>query len=99
VILAEEQARSLHPFEEQDLSVELGEIHEHVDKIEGEHTTEARQLSQLVIEISNALVDLKTLPIHNIPQHPKSAQEVLTVAGLFLERMREAQASDTGPWD
>jgi hypothetical protein len=53
----------------------------------------------LVIEISNALVDLKLLPIHNIPQHPKSAQEVLTTAGLFLERMREAQASDTGPWD
>jgi hypothetical protein len=42
VILAEEQARSLHPFDEQDLSVELGEIREHVDKIEGERTTEVR---------------------------------------------------------
>jgi hypothetical protein len=37
--------------------VELKEIHAHVDGIEGEHAAEVGQLSQLVMEISNALVD------------------------------------------
>jgi hypothetical protein len=49
--------------------------------------------------ISNALVDLGMLPVQDIPQLPKSAQEVLMAAGLLLERLQEAQASDTGPWD
>jgi hypothetical protein len=57
------------------------------------------QLSQLVMEISNALVDLGMLPIQNIPYLRKSVWEVLTVASLPLERLREAQASSTIPWD
>jgi hypothetical protein len=55
--------------------VELEGIHARVDRIGGEHATEARQLSQLVVEISNALADLGMLPIQDIPQLPKSAQE------------------------
>jgi hypothetical protein len=66
-ILAEEQVRGLHPFDRWDLSVELGEIRAHMDGIEGECTTEAGQLSQLVVGISNTLVNLGMLPIQNIP--------------------------------
>jgi hypothetical protein len=54
---------------------------------QGEHTTEAGHLSQLVVGISNALADIGMLPIQDISQLPKSAQEVLTVAGLLLERL------------
>jgi hypothetical protein len=66
VILVEEQTRDLYPFDWQDLSVQLGEIYARVDGIEGECTTEARQLSHFVMEICNTLVDLGMLPIQNI---------------------------------
>jgi hypothetical protein len=99
VKLAEEQACGLHSFDGRDLSMEIEGIHARVDGIEGERITEARQLSQLVVEISNALVDLGMLPVPDIPHLPKSAHKVLMVASLLLERMREVQASGTGPWD
>jgi hypothetical protein len=54
---------SLHPFDRRDLSTELEEICAHVDGIKGERAAEAGQLSQLVVEISNALVGLGMLPI------------------------------------
>jgi hypothetical protein len=53
-MLVEEQARGLHPFDRQYLSTELEGIRACVDGIEGECATEAVQLSQLVVEISNA---------------------------------------------
>jgi hypothetical protein len=59
----------------------------------------AGRLSQLVMGISNALVDLGMLPVQDIPELPKSAWEVLTVAGLILECLQEAQASGTDPWN
>jgi hypothetical protein len=37
------------------------------------------------MEISNALVDLETLPIRNNPQLLKMAQDILAVVGLILE--------------
>jgi hypothetical protein len=49
--------------------------------------------------ISISLVDLGMLPIQDILQLLKSTQEVLTVAGLILEHLREAQASGASPWD
>jgi hypothetical protein len=55
-------------------------------------------VSQLVMGISNALVDLGVFPIQDIPRCPKSAQEVLAAAGLILECLREEHASDAGPW-
>jgi hypothetical protein len=67
VILAEEQACGLYPFDWRDLSTELGEIRAHVGGIEGERATEARQLSHLVMEICNTLVDLGMLHLQNIP--------------------------------
>jgi hypothetical protein len=47
-MLVEEQARSLHPFDGCDLSMELEGLHVHVDGVEGECTTKTGQLSQLV---------------------------------------------------
>jgi hypothetical protein len=44
-IQAEELERSLHPTDGWDLSVELDRTRVHVDRINGEHTTEAERLS------------------------------------------------------
>jgi hypothetical protein len=49
--------------------------------------------------ISNSLVDLGMLHIHDIPQLPKLAREALMVAGLILECLQEAQTSSASPWD
>jgi hypothetical protein len=48
---------------------------------------EVGELSALVVEASNALVDLEMLPIQDIPQLPKMAQEVLKAEGVILECM------------
>jgi hypothetical protein len=40
VILAEEQAHDLHPFDGRDLSAEVEEIHARMDGIKGECATE-----------------------------------------------------------
>jgi hypothetical protein len=63
VILAEEQAHGLAPIAGRDLPTELEEARAHVDGITGECAVEAGQLSQLVTEISNALVNLGMLLI------------------------------------
>jgi hypothetical protein len=67
VILVEEQGHGLHPFDGWGLSVELEEIPTRVDGIEGERATKAGQLSQLVMEISSALVHIGILPVQDIP--------------------------------
>jgi hypothetical protein len=46
-----------------DMSTELEETRARVDEIKGERAAEAKQLSQLIVGISNALVDLGLLPI------------------------------------
>jgi hypothetical protein len=46
-----------------DLSAKLEETHACMDGINDECTTEAERLSQLVMGISNALVNLGMLPI------------------------------------
>jgi hypothetical protein len=53
----------LHPHDRKDLSTELEGICASVDRIGGEHTAEAGQLSQLVMEIPNALANVGMLPI------------------------------------
>jgi hypothetical protein len=58
-----ERERGLHPLNGRDLSVKQGKIHARVDRINDELAAEAGQLSQQVIGISNALVDLGMLPI------------------------------------
>jgi hypothetical protein len=84
VILVEELERSPHPTDGRDLSTELDKAHACVGRIDNEHTTEAEQLSQRVVRISNFMVDLGLLPIHDITQLPKSARDVLPVVDLIL---------------
>jgi hypothetical protein len=67
VKLAEEQVCGLHSFDRQDLSVELEELRVHVVGVGDEHAAEAGEPSTLVVEASNALVDLGMLPIQDIP--------------------------------
>jgi hypothetical protein len=95
--LAEEQAWGLFSFDGRYLSVELEELHEHVAGFENEHATEVVQLSRLVMEISDALVDLGMFPIRDLPVQLRSAQDVLMAASLVLEHLREEYASDASP--
>jgi hypothetical protein len=97
-ILAEELECGLHPTDGWDLSAELDKTRARVDRINGEHATEAERLSHLVMEISNALVNLGMLPVQDIPQLQKSIREVLSMVGLVLEHLQEELASDTSPW-
>jgi hypothetical protein len=66
--LVEEQAHGLYSCDGRDLSTELEELHEHVAGVESECATESMQLSQSVMEISEALVDLGVFPIRDIPR-------------------------------
>jgi hypothetical protein len=54
------------------------------------------QLSRSVMEIFDALVDLGMFPNWDIPESPKSAQDVLVVASLVLECLWEEHVSDVG---
>jgi hypothetical protein len=65
--------------------------------VEDERTTEARELSMLVMEASNALVDLRMLPIQDIPKLSKTAHGVMAAASLILEHIREGHAFDAVP--
>jgi hypothetical protein len=65
--------------------------------VESKCTAEAVQLSPSVMEISNALVDPGVFPIRDIPVHPESSQDVLTVASFILESLREEHASNASP--
>jgi hypothetical protein len=67
-------------------------------EIEAERAIEAVRLSRLVMEISDALIDLGVFPIRDIPLLLRSAQEVLVSADLILEHLREEHASGAGPW-
>jgi hypothetical protein len=63
-ILPEEQTCGLHyPPDSQDLMAKLEKICALMDGTIGECIVEAGQLSQLVMGISHALVDLGNLPI------------------------------------
>jgi hypothetical protein len=78
--------------------VELEELHEGMAGVVNEHAVEAMQLSWSVMEIFVGLVDLGVFTTRDIPVHPRSAQDLLTVASLVLERLREEHASGAGPW-
>jgi hypothetical protein len=82
--LVEEEAWGLYSFDGRDLSAELEELHEHVAVVESECATVAVKLSQSVMEVFDALVNLGTFPIQDIPKHPKLAQDVLMAASLIL---------------
>jgi hypothetical protein len=66
------------------LSAELDQAHALTDGITNERIAEAMRLSQCVVGISNALADLGMLPIRDIPQLLKLAQEILLAADLVF---------------
>jgi hypothetical protein len=61
---AVEQARGMHAFDGKDQLAQLEELHMRLARVEDKRTTEAGKLSMLVVGISNAQVDLGTLPVH-----------------------------------
>jgi hypothetical protein len=98
-ILVEEQEHVLCPIDGWDLLLELDTAHMRLDRINDERAAEARQLSQLVVKISDVLVDLGMLPVQDIPQLLKSTPEVLPAANLILKFLQEVLDSDVVPWD
>jgi hypothetical protein len=92
-IKAEELERGMYRTDEPDLSAELDKARVRVDRIDNEHAVEVKQLSQWVMRISSIMFDLGLLPIQDIPQLLKSAQEVLLVVDI-LKRLQEVLASD-----
>jgi hypothetical protein len=78
--------------------VGLAELRALMDGVESECAAEAVTLSQSVMEISNALINLGVFPIWNIPERPQSSQDVLMAASLILEHLREERDSSAGPW-
>jgi hypothetical protein len=91
-IKAEELERGMYRTDEPDLSAELDKARVRVDRIDNEHAVEVKQLSQWVVRISIIMFDLGLLPIQDIPQLLKSAQEVLLVVDI-LKRLQEVLAS------
>jgi hypothetical protein len=83
----EEQAHNLHTFDGGDLSAGLEELRLHIVGIEDERDTEVVRLSWVVMEISDALIDLGVFPIWDVPLLSKPAQEVLASASLILEHL------------
>jgi hypothetical protein len=45
------------------------------------------------------LIDMGLIPIEDIPQLPKIAQDALSVAALVLKCLQEVLDSSVGPWD
>jgi hypothetical protein len=88
VILAEEKECGLHSSDGWDLSMEIDKAHALMDGITDERAAEVMPLSQHVVAISTALVDLGMLPVQDIPQLLKSAREVLPTTDLILKRLQ-----------
>jgi hypothetical protein len=51
------------------------------------------------VRVASVLIDLGLLPVEDIPQLPKTAQEVLPAVALILKCLQEALDSSAGPWD
>jgi hypothetical protein len=67
------------------------------EELRGCVAAEAMQLSCLVEEITDALIDLGVFPTQGLPTHLELAQDVLTAASLILEHLREEHASTPVP--
>jgi hypothetical protein len=93
VKLEEEQVCGLHSFDGWHLSAELEELHMHVTGVDDERATVAGELSRLVMEISNDLVNLGTLP-HLGGGRPHSRASAI---GASLQHQSLGQNSDRLP--
>jgi hypothetical protein len=70
-----------------------------VDKIAIDRAAEAERLSHQVVQVAGVLIDLGLLPIEDIPQLPKTAEEVLPALTLMLKHLQEALDYGISPWD
>jgi hypothetical protein len=77
--------RGIHPQENWDLLVELGELRECLTVVEVDRAGKAKEPMMLVTDISGVLVDLGLDPIQWIPQVLSEARHVLEAAGVVLE--------------
>jgi hypothetical protein len=66
--------------------------------VENECAAETIQLSGLVMENFDALVDQGVFPILDILAHPMLAKVVLMAVSLVLEHLREEHAWNISPW-
>jgi hypothetical protein len=71
------------------LPSELGKLSERVAVVEDDRAAEAEQLSQLTMEISNALVILNVVPIQGIPSQLRLVKDVMVAFTQVLELLRE----------
>jgi hypothetical protein len=99
VILAEELECGLHPLDGHDLPMELDESRAWVDGIADDCVVEVGRLSRQLMWVVSVLIDLGLLPIEQITQLSKAAQDVLPAVTFVLKRLQEALNSGTGPWD
>jgi hypothetical protein len=67
--------------------------------IEMDRMTEAGRLVALVREVSQVLENLGLPPISGIPQDLCTADDVLGVVDMILERVKEAYDFGHNPWD
>jgi hypothetical protein len=51
------------------------------------------------VQVAGLLINLGLLPIEDIPQLLKTAQEVLPAVDLILKCLQEEMASNADPWD
>jgi hypothetical protein len=98
-ILAEELECRLHPLDGHDLPMELDESRAWVDGIADDCVVEVGRLSRQLMRVVSVLIDLGLLPIEQITQLSKAAQDVLPAVTFVLKRLQEALNSGTGPWD
>jgi hypothetical protein len=73
VALCETLERGTHPWNDQNLLTELVELSELLTKVQVKRVGEAKELAVLMIDMSDALVDLGLDPNQWIPKVPRQA--------------------------
>jgi hypothetical protein len=61
-------------------------------------SAELEELHEHVARVESERTISHVLPIRDIPEHPKSARDVLMATGLSLEHLWEEHASSVGSW-
>jgi hypothetical protein len=85
--LAEVQTRGLNPRVNHDELMEVIELHRFLQYAEEDRGIEAGQLLTLVRDMTKVLVDLGMPPISEIPQDPRTTDDVLEVVNIILEHL------------
>jgi hypothetical protein len=94
-----ELERDLHPPDRRDLSVELDKARTSVNRMDDDRAADAERLSWQVVHVASIVVDLGMLPVEDIPQLPKTDEQVLSVVALILKHLQEVLDSGAIPWN